>query len=386
MANIITPSSTGLSSQALSQQADKQKIVRLFHGAYINAAEYAALDAAGRYRARARAFLATHPRLEAWGITAAALEGAPVLSGAPLHFSGSRYHARGKQKGCVFHEVLPAVPTVNNRIAQILFECAISSPLPDALMAANYLLKSLTDNATGGLMASRDVDEKTSEAVIWSQLNSKNMRAKERSTVDAGKLDASKPNFLESYSATRLTGFSSPDAELAWLDFAQLCVAYRARRAIPKALRAGAYFTDQIDSPAESLLVARCAELGFVIPYLQVNIIDPVSAKHLGRVDGLWPSSKVLKGLYLKDSSSGRFLFCKQQGDSESIVIEFDGRLKYQHDYTDALEKERLRQNSIGNLGFRFVRIGWDDLMQPEQLRSVFASGRVPRSPRSRRN
>ena len=383
MADIITPSSTGMSLQALKQQADKQKIVRLFHGAYIDAKEYSALDIAGRYRARARAFLATHPKLEAWGITAAALEGAPVLSGALLHFSGSRNNARSTQKGCVFHETLPAAPTVNNRIAQMLFECAISSPLPDALMAANYLLKSLTDNATGGLIASRDVDEKTSEAVIWSQLDSKNERVRERSTVDASKLDVNKPDFLESYSATRITDFSSPEAELVWFDFAQLCVAYRTRRAISKALRVGSYFTDQIDSPAESLLIARCAELGFAVPYLQVNIIDPVSGRHLGRVDGLWPSKKVLKGLYLKDSDAGRFLFSKQQADGESIVIEFDGRQKYEYDYVDALEEERLRQNSIGNLGYRFLRIGWSDLIQPENLRSILASAKVPRSKRN---
>jgi len=383
MADIIIPSSTDLSLQALKQQADKQKIKRLFHGVYIDAEEYAALDTAERYRVRARAFLATHPKLEAWGITAAALEGAPVLSGAPLHFSGSHSNAKSRQRGCVFHETLPAVPAINSRIAQILFECATTSPLPDALMAANHLLKSLSANTTDGLTASRDIDEKTAEALIWSQLDSKNERVKERSTVDAGKLDVNKPGFLESYCATRLAGFSSPEAELVWLDFAQLCVAYCKRRAIPRALRAGSYFTDQIDSPAESLLIARCAELGFAIPYLQVNIIDPASGRHLGRVDGLWPSNKVLKGLYLKDSTVGRFLFSKQRGDSESIVLEFDGRLKYQHNYSDALEKERLRQNSIGNLGYRFVRIGWDNLMQPERLRSILAEARVPRSRRS---
>ena len=385
MVDIMTPAGTGPSKQALKQQADKQRIVRLFRGAYIDAEEYTALDTAGRYRAQARAFLATHPKLQAWGLTAAALEGAPVLSGAPLHFSGNRSNAKSMQKGCVFHETLPAVPAVNNRTAQILFECATTSPLPDALMAANHLLKSLSANATGGLTASRDLDEKTSEALIWSQLDSKNERVKESSIVDAGKLDVNKPGFLESYSATRLTEFSSPEAELAWFDFAQLCVAYRTRRAIPKALRAGSYFTDQIDSPAESLLIARCAELGFAIPYLQVNILDPVSGRHLGRVDGLWPSSKVLKGLYLKDSSFGRFLFIKQRGDSESIVIEFDGRMKYQQDYFETLDKERIRQNSIGNLGFRFVRIGWSDLMQPEQLHSILAEAKVPRSRRNSR-
>ena len=85
-----------MSRQALRQQAEKHRLVRLFRGAYMDAQEYAALDISGRYRARAQAFLATHAKLRAWGITAAALEGAPVLGGAPLHFGGARSHAKSK--------------------------------------------------------------------------------------------------------------------------------------------------------------------------------------------------------------------------------------------------------------------------------------------------
>ena len=93
-------------------------------------------------------------------------------------------------------------------------------------------------------------------------------------------------------------------------------------------MKAGLYFTDQVESPAESLLIARCAELGFEIPYLQVNILDPSNGRHLGRVDGLWSSEAVQKSLYRSDSRFGRFLQCRRLGDNGSIVIEFDGREK----------------------------------------------------------
>ena len=63
----------------------------------------------------------------------------------------------------------------------------------------------------------------------------------------------------------------------------------------------------------------------------------------------------------------------------DTIVIDFDGKLKYRQDYAEILERERQRQNAIGNLGFRFVRIGWDDLMRPERLRSILEAARVPR-------
>ena len=192
-------------------------------------------------------------------------------------------------------------------------------------------------------------------------------------------LDMEEPEFLANYSAARVTGFVSPEAELLWLAFAQLCFANGRKRGVRSALQAGLYFTDQVESPAESLLIARCAELGFEIPYLQVNILDPVNGRHLGRVDGLWPSEAVQKSLYRSDSRFGRFLQCRRLGDNGSIVIEFDGKLKYRQDYAEVLERERQRQNAIGNLGFRFVRIGWDDLMRPERLRSILEAARVPR-------
>lgn len=377
MPGIITHSNSSMSRQALQQQAKRHRLVRLFRGAYMDAQEYAALDISGRYRARAQAFLATHAKLRAWGITAAALEGAPVLGGAPLHFGGARSHAKSKQGDCAFHEASLEAPS--NPVAQTLFECASTSPLPDALLAANYLLRRSTAQAQGDLVAFRDLDEKTTEVLVWEPATSWSGAAGIRSEFDIRTLDVEDFDFLANYSAGRMTGFVSPEAELLWLGFAQLCIVNGRKRGVRSALRAGLYFTDQVESPAESLLIALCAELGFDIPYLQVNILDPSNGRHLGRVDGLWPSEAVRMSLYRSDSKFGRFLQCRRLGDNGSIVVEFDGKLKYRQDYAEVLERERQRQNAIGNLGFRFVRIGWDDLMRPERLRSILEAAHVPR-------
>ena len=215
MPGIITHSNSSMSRQALRQQAEKHRLVRLFRGAYMDAQEYAALDISGRYRARAQAFLATHAKLRAWGITAAALEGAPVLGGAPLHFGGARSHAKSKQDGCAFHEA--SLETPSNPVAQTLFECASTSPLPDALLAANYLLRRSSAKAQGGLVACRDIDESTTEALVWEPATSGSGEASSRSAFDIRMLDMEEPEFLANYSAARVTGFVSPEAELLWL-------------------------------------------------------------------------------------------------------------------------------------------------------------------------
>jgi hypothetical protein len=383
MATIITAQKSGLSRQAIQKQRGRRKLVRLFCGAYINAKAYGALDLSGQYRVRAEAFLDTHPNLRAWGITAAALEGAPVLSGAPLHFAGSLSHAKSRQKGCSFHAELQESSALENKAAQTLFECALSSPLPDALLAANHLLRNHCVKPKGELSASRDLDDKTTEAFVRLPLSPVGAKLRVPHGAKLSELNTGDRDFLESYSALRTTRFSSPAAELMWLGFAQLCMVNGDRRGIRKAMCAGLFFTDQAESPAESLLVARCVELGFAVPCLQVNILDPESGKHLGRVDGLWPSSTVQRGLYQEDGKFGRYVFCKQRGDFETVVIEFDGRLKYQDNYAETLERERERQNLINNLGFRFVRINWDNLIRPEGLRLLFAAAGIPRARQS---
>jgi hypothetical protein len=380
---ILTTAAHEVSKQAFQKGASCGRLLSLSQGVYVDADEYSSLDISEQYRVRAQAFLAIHPKLTAWGITAAALEGAPILQGAPLQFSGEKSAARSRQRGCLFHKPLPDVPQIANRTAQLLFECAISSPLPDTLLAANYFLRSYAKESPGDLSATRVIDEKTVEALIRLPLSETRTKAALKDKVkvrkNKGQPLLSSDRFLVDYLELRKTDIAATNAELLLYDYVQLCGEYRAVRGVRQALKAGLYFSDQMESPAEALLIARCVELGFSIPYLQVSILHPEDGRFLGRVDGLWPSRNIRKELCYSDTKFGRVLSSKTRGDNESIIIEFDGRLKYDASYSETLEKERQRQNAIGNLGFRFVRVSWSDLMQPKRLRDILESANVPK-------
>ena len=129
-----------------------------------------------------------------------------------MHYGGARSHAKSKQDGCAFHEA--SLETPSNPVAQTLFECASTSPLPDALLAANYLLRRSSAKAQGGLVACRDIDESTTEALVWEPATSGSGEASSRSAFDIRMLDMEEPEFLANYSAARVTGFVSPEAEL----------------------------------------------------------------------------------------------------------------------------------------------------------------------------
>jgi hypothetical protein len=188
-------------------------------------------------------------------------------------------------------------------------------------------------------MAQRDVNGDITEAFIREPLGPKGFRVREGDSERRSKLDVGSPGFLASYSTARASKFASPEAELLWVDFAQLCAAHGAKRAIPEALRAGLYCSDQVESPAESLLVARCVELGFKAPDLQVTILGLESGRALGRADGLWASPEAMRGMCQRDGKLGRLLYCRKRGDNDSLVIELNGRLKYQGE----MQPSRLR-------------------------------------------
>jgi hypothetical protein len=303
--------------------------------------------------------------------------------GAPLHFQAPDPVPRSREKGCVFHKSLPKVPYVADRQAQILFECAISSPLPDTLLAANHTLNGLLRSTDDQILAQQSIGDTITDALIRMPLQDVDRRVSAKGSPDISHLSPDSADFLASYSQMRLTEIASTKAELLWIGYSRCCAAYASLRGIRKALRVGLYFSDQCESPAESLLLARCAELGFQIPYLQVSVIHPGTDVLLGRVDGLWASPRIRKSLCYADSRYGRRIFLQKKGNSESIVIEFDGKSKYGENFQAELDRERLRQNAISNLGFRFVRIGWIDLMQPSRLDTILRTAGVPRKRRS---
>lgn len=109
------------------------------------------------------------------------------------------------------------------------------------------------------------------------------------------------------------------------------------------------------DSVGESKARAILDALGFVAPELQAELHD---ARGRMRVDFLWGSAR--------------------------IVLEFDGRIKYEPEMAGELSasevvwREKLREDRIRQLGFTVIRLVWSDLMRPQELRHRLVAAGVP--------
>ncbi|HSY14596.1 MAG TPA: hypothetical protein VK816_01310 [Jatrophihabitantaceae bacterium] len=103
-------------------------------------------------------------------------------------------------------------------------------------------------------------------------------------------------------------------------------------------------FADALaESPLESLVRACLHDAALPPPELQVRIADP-SDGWACRVDMLWPDQR--------------------------LVLEADGRLKYRSG-GDELWREKRRQKRLERLGYRVVRVLWDDIARsPAQTAS----------------
>lgn len=133
---------------------------------------------------------------------------------------------------------------------------------------------------------------------------------------------------------------------LVTLDELQLAVAAADRW--PRSSRAGAmltYVNPLHESPGESLtnFFAASHEIELVP---QVRIFDE-GGRLVARVDFLVKGTKV--------------------------VVEFDGRVKY--DDRDALWKEKQREDQLRALGYVVVRLTWSDVMKPSRLAAKIKAG-----------
>ena len=88
------------------------------------------------------------------------------------------------------------------------------------------------------------------------------------------------------------------------------------------------------ESPLESITRLAIHDSGLPIPELQVEIWDPIT-RVMWRVDMLWRSRR--------------------------LILEADGRVKY---VADALWRERRREERLRRLGYRLVRVFWDDVVR----------------------
>lgn len=100
----------------------------------------------------------------------------------------------------------------------------------------------------------------------------------------------------------------------------------------------------RIESPGESRLRWLLRALGHVDVVPQALIRDD-AGDVVARVD---------------------FLF-----EAQRVVVEFDGRLKYER--PDDLWDEKQREDRIRRLGYVVVRVTWADLARPERVRALLA-------------
>jgi hypothetical protein len=103
------------------------------------------------------------------------------------------------------------------------------------------------------------------------------------------------------------------------------------------------------ESPLESLTRLAAHDAGLSAPELQVTITDPSSGQRY-RVDFLWREQR--------------------------LVLEADGRIKYSG---DELWREKRRELALNRLGYRVMRVIWDDIVRDTassmaRLRSALAS------------
>ena len=54
--------------------------------------------------------------------------------------------------------------------------------------------------------------------------------------------------------------------------------------------------------------------------------------------------------------------------EGTSVVVEFDGKVKYGDGNGDVLFQEKLREDRLRRLGYTVIRVTWDDLRRPERI------------------
>ena len=158
-------------------------------------------------------------------------------------------------------------------------------------------------------------------------------------------------------SALRASGMTS-------MQLCELLDAYcpRGNRGIVTARRAAAFADGRAESGGESIARAAMAELGFLLPELQVEMGDPLERGRRYRADFLWTLP-----------------------DGSQVIGEFDGREKYVNpemtggrDVVDVLADERLRESRISASGARIMRFSYRDVCNRRFFDRLLRTFRIP--------
>lgn len=139
------------------------------------------------------------------------------------------------------------------------------------------------------------------------------------------------------------------------------------RRGVKGARLTLAHADPRSESGGESIARARMIELGFVVPDLQVEFVDPLTGQG-SRVDFLW-----------------------RLPDGSMVVGELDGQQKYVdpamtrgRGAVELLSAERLRESRLTRSA-RVVRFSFSDVCNATYFERLLESFRVPRRPGFRR-
>ncbi len=127
--------------------------------------------------------------------------------------------------------------------------------------------------------------------------------------------------------------------------------AARSRRAVARS-------TSGSDSPLESLVIARCQDLGFEMPTQQVPVVGSDGVEY--RCDFAWMGG--------------------------TVIGEADGRIKYIDDAfesgssgAEVLWREKRREDAIRAVRPRFMRFDWQDAWRGAGLERALLTAGVPR-------
>ncbi len=117
------------------------------------------------------------------------------------------------------------------------------------------------------------------------------------------------------------------------------------RQGIVVARQIVGFLDGRSESAGESLSRLRMKQFSMPSPTLQKTVLDPDGA-FVARVDFFW--------------------------DEFGIVGEFDGMIKYDEGGSDAVRREKRREDTLRDLGYEVVRWTWAELFGFERVRARF--------------
>lgn len=136
------------------------------------------------------------------------------------------------------------------------------------------------------------------------------------------------------------------------------------RPGIRRAMLIASHVDARAENGGESYARGLMIEEGFLIPDLQVELVDPVDPSRCFRVDQFWLLP-----------SGGR------------IIGELDGKEKYRsvellqgRTTTEVFLEERQRESRLTLLGYPVLRYTYDDLLVPARLIRLLEAAGIPRS------